>query len=177
MFTALAVIVALVVAIVVIIGTLRRRNRIQGVSHRLTLPYSKRRFLLTKAEKAFYLVLEPAVPQTHIVFPKVRMADVLQVHRNAINRQAHLNRITSKHFDFLICDRQWLEPRLAIELDDVSHGDPARSHRDRFVDSAGRAAALPVLHVPARPAYDQGALSRQIHDLLAAESAPAPSSG
>jgi len=135
-------------------------------------PYAKNRYLLSKAEKSFYLVLRQAVPTDHAIFPKVRVADVLHVRKGASHRQRFVNQITSKHFDFLICDRQWLEPRMAIELDDASHQRSDRSARDRFLVEATSAAGLPLLQCPARSSYNVNNLRAVIARKLNTESVP-----
>lgn len=130
------------------------------------VPFDKRRWLFSKAEKSFFLVLVQAVPPEYAVFPKIRVADVLDVRRGTAKRQSHFNRISAKHFDFLVCDRDAIAPRLAIELDDSSHDASERQARDAFIDRACDAAGLPLLHVPARASYDVRALNRQIIDAL-----------
>lgn len=57
-------------------------------------------------------------------------------------RQAHFNKIRSKHIDFLLCDKESMAPLYAIELDDISHEKESRIERDLFVDSALEAAGL-----------------------------------
>lgn len=131
-----------------------------------SLPYEKRRWLFSKAEKSFYLVLRGCVPEGYVLFAKVRLSDVLNVASGTANRQSHANRIDRKHVDFLICDQQWLEPRLAIELDDRSHERDARRERDSFLERACAAAGLKLLRVPARGAYDQRALRTMIAGTL-----------
>lgn len=158
-----------VVLIVVIIGVRLVRlvlDRPNGETAVPGLSYDKKRFLLTKAEKAFYQVLLPVVPEDHVLFPKVRVADVLNVRSGSEKRQSLQNRISSKHFDFLVCDRKWLEPRMAIELDDASHRSADRQARDAFLDGACEAAGLPLLHIPARSAYDQKALGQEVRKNL-----------
>lgn len=43
--------------------------------------------------------------------------------------------------DFLLCDRESLQPLLAIELDGHSHNRPGHQARDKFVDGVFAAAA------------------------------------
>ena len=148
------------------LGILLRMFRGGGES-REDLPYEKCEYLLTKAEKSFFLVLVQAVPQDHAVFPKTRLADLIKIRKGVEKWQSHFNRISAKHADFVVCDRQWITPRLVIELDDASHGESRRAERDDFIDAALKAAGLPVLHVKARAAYDARELGKQIAELLA----------
>jgi hypothetical protein len=115
------------------------------------LPYSKRKYFFSRAERSFYEVLHRLVPD-HTVFAKVRLSDVVYVNRGTTERQSFLNRIIQKHVDFILCDGA-LSPILAIELDDSSHDSASRSERDEFVDSVLAAAGLPLLHVRAKHGY------------------------
>ena len=123
--------------------------------------------LLTAAERAFYSALCRAVEADWQVFAQVRVADLLTVPRETRNRQSFVSRITSKHVDFVLCDRQTLTPVAALELDDSSHLLANRRQRDIFLDAAFEAAGLPLLRVPVRGSYDAAELHALIHGHLA----------
>lgn len=116
------------------------------------LPYSKRKYLLSPAERSFYEILKRLAPSNHTVFAKVRLADLVFVTKGTPSWQSHFNRISRKHLDFVICNPD-LAPVVAIELDDSSHDEDGRQSRDEFVDQALLAAALPIVHVRARRGY------------------------
>lgn len=115
------------------------------------LPYAKRKYFFSAAERSFYEVLRRAAPN-HTVFAKVRLADVIRVTKGTGAWRSHLNRIDRKHLDFVIC-RADLAPAVAVELDDSSHDEEERAERDQFVDQALAAAALPIVHVRAKHGY------------------------
>lgn len=127
------------------------------------LPYRRKDWLLTKGEKAFYDVLCMAVNvNRHRIFCKVRLSDLLWLPKRAHEQQPRRNRIQSKHVDFVICSADALRPLLVIELDDRSHEREDRRQRDAFVDRALGAAGLPILHVPARAAYDAAQIAAEV---------------
>ncbi|HWB21092.1 MAG TPA: DUF2726 domain-containing protein [Phycisphaerales bacterium] len=133
--------------------------------HATKLAYRRKDYLFTKAERSFFGVLQLAVGNDFLIFSKVRLADVLDSPSGALWR-AHFNRIASKHVDFLICDRDFVRPLLAIELDDSTHGQTKRQERDKFVDEALGSAQLPVLHVPAKYSYDPNDVRARIRATL-----------
>lgn len=139
---------------------LSRFDRKQG------LPYEKRPRLLTEAELAFYRVLHSATAGDWPLFAMVRLADLIQVKPQSSGGQAWQNKIQAKHLDFVLCDPDTLEAKLAIELDDASHEKPDRKARDHFVDQALSAAGLPILRVECAPQYDRGALRKSIREKL-----------
>ncbi len=126
------------------------------------LPYKRKDFLLTKAERSLYGVLNQAVNGRYLIFAKVRLADLVWLPKGTESRQSHFNRIQSKHIDFVICDRDSIRPLVAVELDDASHERDDRVSRDGFVDSALKAAGLPFIRVRARASYDVGEVSQQV---------------
>ena len=133
-----------------------------------SLPYRRKDFLLSRAERSFFGVLQQVVADQYLVFAMVRLADLVYIARGTEKRQSHFNRIQSKHIDFVLCDKDAVRPLLAIELDDSSHKRNDRRDRDSFVDSALQAAGLPLLRVPARKGYNPDDLRQSISDAIGA---------
>lgn len=109
---------------------------------------------MTTAERSFYGVLSLALKDDGFcIFSKVRLADLLYLPNNTINRQAYWNKIQSKHIDFVVCDKKLVKPLLAIELDDSSHSYSERVERDIFVNQALQEAGLNIVRVKAANTY------------------------
>lgn len=126
------------------------------------LPYEPRKAIVTRSELRFYKSLRKAVLDDWEIFAMVRIADLLKVSQSTAKRRVWLNKILSKHIDFVLCDPNTLEALVAIELDDVSHNRPERIERDKFVNLAFESAGLPLLRIPVEPAYK----AREIRDLI-----------
>jgi very-short-patch-repair endonuclease len=129
--------------------------------------FERRGALVTESELRFYRALAAAVGGSWSVFPMVRLADVVKVRKGIIAAQTWRNRTFGKHVDFVLCDNDSLNVRLAIELDDVSHEQPSRQQRDTLVNQALRSAGLPLLRVPVAETYDKIALRKAIDQILA----------
>lgn len=129
-------------------------------------PYRKNESLLTAAERSFFGVLNEAVAGRQLIFAKVRLADLIAIPAGTEGRQSHLNKIQSKHIDFVLCTRDTIAPLLCIELDDASHKRQNRADRDAFLDAALAAAGLPLLHIPAARAYNVATIKQQLDALL-----------
>ena len=130
------------------------------------LPYRKKWYLLSQAELCFYEVLREAAGADLQVFPKVRLLDLLWLPDNLSNRQSYMNRVMSKHVDFVFCHRHIVAPMLVIELDDASHGAGGRMARDGFVNAVLQTAELPILRVPVKSSYNPQELADQIQKAL-----------
>jgi hypothetical protein len=127
-------------------------------------PYRLRDDFLSPSEQSFYLILKNMMGEYLTICPKVSLADVFFVVRPNENMSAY-NQINRKHVDFIICEPKTMKPRFAIELDDSTHQRVDREERDDFVDAVFKAADLPLIHIPARIAYNTtelGLLFKQV---------------
>jgi Protein of unknown function (DUF2726) len=112
-----------------------------------SLPYSKKKFFFSTAQRSLYDILRYLTPD-HSVFANVRLCDLVSVSNESKNWQMSRNQ---KNLDFLICDAT-LAPVIAIELH-PSRARTARKSRDQFVDTALAAAAIPIVRMPAKRSY------------------------
>jgi len=126
-------------------------------------PYERKGVLLSPAEVLFLRSLQSAVREDWVIFSMVRLADIIKVRSKTRKSRTWNNRIQGKHLDFVLCDYETLEVKLAIELDDPSE---PRSDRDRFVYVALTAAGLPLLRVRVQDKYETTALRKDIEDAL-----------
>lgn len=138
-------------------------------------PYSKQPVLFSPAERSFLGVLDQAVGAEYRIFGKVRVADVVAPRNglNASDRQKALNRVSAKHFDFVLCTTDDMAVVCAIELDDRSHRARRRKERDLFLDGLCEAVALPLLRIPAQRGYSVPELKAKLLAAVGAESSPA----
>ncbi len=128
------------------------------------LPYQRREALFTPAEQRFLKVIDQAIDGRYHLFGKVRIADVVEVEPldNGQDWWRHFTKISSKHLDYVLCDRDSLVVVCAIELDDRSHDRPDRQERDRFVDSVCLSAGVPLLHFRLRSSYSVSEVRKRI---------------
>ena len=127
----------------------------QGSAGSIGFPYQPAKTLFSAAERSFLGVLDQAVGSEHRVFGKVRVADVAIVKPGLGKsaRQGALNRIAYKHFDFVVCRASDLTVVCAVELNDKSHSSQRSQARDDLLLKVCQAINLPLLTVPAKPAY------------------------
>lgn len=142
-----------VVLVAVALFFLARRLE-KGKPGRTDFPYQKVAALFSPAERSFLGVLQQAVGNNAAIFGKVRVADVLEpkkgLGRSA--KQTALNKISNKHFDFLLCDKEDVSVACVIELDDGSPTPKGRHTEDEFLKRACEAAGIPLVRIPAQSA-------------------------
>lgn len=157
----LLVIVLVILAAVVVLfalGKLKVPTPSSDTGYRLNGP------LFSPAERSFLGVLIQAVPEENMVLGKVRVADVISP-KKGLSRpkwQSAFNRISAKHFDYVVCDRDTLRVVSAIELNDKSHKGKRRADRDAFLRGACASAGLRLFEFDAKPSYSVVEVRRQL---------------
>src|SRR5690606_6154408 len=126
------IIFAAVIILVFIVVAIKSKTKSSPASR-----YSRKEFLFSPAERSFLGVLEKATSTNYRVFGKIRVADVLEPNKgmDRSNWQRTFNQISSKHFDFLLCEQDTLKIVAVIELDDKSHSKASSIKRDQFLEA------------------------------------------
>ncbi len=167
----LVIIVLAVLALVVVAVTKAK----SGSGSSVGFPYQRAGALFSAAERSFLGVLDQAASPEYRVFGKVRIADVVVLKHglNASARQGALNRVASKHFDFVVCRASDFSVVCAVELNDKSHGSKRGQARDEFVVGVCRAIGLPLLQVPAQRTYAVADICTQLQATIGVTEAAA----
>jgi len=129
------------------------------------LPYERRGVLLSPAEISFLRSLQLAVREDWLIFSMVRLADIIKVRPRTRKFQSWNGRIQGKHLDFVLCDLETLDVKLAIELEDPT-ATTERGRRDRFVSTALAAAGVSLLRVKVQEKYETAMLRKDLEDAL-----------
>jgi hypothetical protein len=165
-------IITAILVLVVVIALIRKTLS----SHPDEFPYIKKDALFSPAERSLYGVLEQAVGTDYRIFGKIRVADLVEVKRNPKHGawQSAFNKISSKHFDFVLCTNDDLRPLLAIELNDKSHQQRSRQERDSFLAGVCNEIGLPLIQLQAKQAYSVIDIREKITGTLGKGSAAVP---
>jgi len=126
-------------------------------------PYNKRIFkkfesktaVMNYSEIKLFRELTRCHSPKYLVFPMVRIEDVIQVKtivRHPKARQALRGRIKSRHFDFVICDGSSL-PLAVVELDGPSHKKSSQKKIDAFKDGLCEAVGIKMFRLPISKTY------------------------
>jgi very-short-patch-repair endonuclease len=162
--------IGLVVLVIVALGALKVLSLSKGGAAKAGV-YYLRKSIFSPAERSFLGILNAIGYEGVSIESKVRLADIFGIKKGLGrgDRQRALNRITSKHVDFLFVQKSDGRPILGIELDDGSHNEEDRIERDEFVDSVFASAGLSILHFTAKAAYDPMEVRRSIDQALAVQ--------
>lgn len=109
-------------------------------------PYRLREYFLSTPEIALLRLLQQMVGERYVICPKVALTDIFTIVRP--NENVHFyNKIFRKHVDFLLCDRQTLQPAIAIELVKPIGRAETRPN-DQFMEDIFLREGVPLVHVP-----------------------------
>lgn len=108
---------------------------------------------MNKSEMAFFFELQKQLPTGYYVFPKMRIADLIDP-IEGWKRKARVYKILPKHVDFTICDA-YFKPIVAIEVNGESHHRYDRKKRDELVKKIFADAELPLQFVNVGTSFEQ----------------------
>jgi len=128
--------------------------------------YEKKRFFMSRPEHECYDALMAAVGKDYYVFPQVHLSVILNHKIKGQNWYGALRHIDEKSIDFVLCDKNYIEPRLAIELDDHTHEREDRKERDGEVERILSRAGLPLMRLENHGHFDSVILARKIEDIF-----------
>ena len=115
--------------------------------------YKKRYSVMNKSEAAFFFELEKQLPAGYHIFPKMRIADLM----DAVDGRGFYfrrNQILPKHVDFVVCDDKF-RPMVAIEVNGDSHQRPDRIARDDLVKEIFADAQIPLEMVNVGASFEE----------------------
>jgi len=128
-----------------------------------SMPYLRNETLFSDGERSFFEVLSlVAKDNDYLLFAKVRLAELLVIPKGVPNWITHWNRISSKHVDFVVCDRDSTEPLVVVELDDSADERPKTTEKDSFLEEALDSAGLPLLRIKVADSYNPKELAEKI---------------
>ncbi|WP_448568906.1 DUF2726 domain-containing protein [Thalassotalea ganghwensis] len=156
------VLVLLFLFIIIIGFVFLSKNLNKPISYRQNGP------LFSPAERSFLGVLDSAVSEHYRIFGKVRVADVLSPQKG-LNRkdwQIAFNRISAKHFDYVLCNKDSLDLVAVIELDDKSHNKKSVKKRDAFLNSICEMANLKLIRFPAKASYSIVEIKQTVENII-----------
>ncbi|MEJ0053287.1 MAG: DUF2726 domain-containing protein [bacterium] len=154
------------IIIVIAVALAISRGGFADVAEKAKYRYNRKNFFLTRAEHECYDALVAAVGAEYRIFAQVHLPTLVDHTVRGQDWRAALAHINRKSVDFVLCDKAYLSPKLAIELDDKSHERPDRQERDREVERILREAAVPLLRLENHGHFAPDELKRLIENAL-----------
>src|SRR3989344_4532815 len=137
-----------------------------GAKEKAKYSYKRKQFFLTAAEHKCYDALVAAVGADYYVFAQVHLPTLLAHTVRGQDWRAAFAHINRKSVDFVLCDKVYISPKLAIELDDKSHERPDRIERDVEVERILKEAGIPLLRLENHGNFNPSDIARRIQESL-----------
>ena len=161
--------VGVAVIIVLGLGLFFLKGEFSESEEKTKYRYNRKNFFLTRAEHECYDTLVEAVGTEYRIFAQVHLPSLVEHTVRGQGWRAALAHINRKSVDFVLCDKAYLSPKLAIELDDKSHERPDRQDRDREVERILREARVPLLRLENRGSFNANEIAQRIKEVLETE--------
>jgi hypothetical protein len=133
-----------------------------GTAVRPVFPYSARPRFFSRSEGLLYMSLQEAFGSRYLIFPNVRLADICADPRD----QGALNRISSRHVDFVLCQPGTFGIIAAIELDGWSHSLPKQIASDQFKDDLFEQIRVPLIRYRAESLPNPAELAHSLAQVV-----------
>jgi len=105
------------------------------------LPFKRKEFLMNIPERKFFKELQKIIPNNYIAFPQVLLSSIVNVTSSRKDFWKYQNKINRKTIDYVIFEKPYFKPVLAIEYDGKTHDRQDRIDRDikvkNILDSSG----------------------------------------
>lgn len=128
--------------------------------------YKRKPFFLSRAEHECYDALVQAVGKDYLIFAQVHLPTIVDHKVPGQSWIGAFRHVNGKSVDFVLCDRAYISPKLAIELDDKTHERPDRQDRDHEVERILRTAGVPLLRLTNNGRFDPNDLVAKIKTAL-----------
>jgi very-short-patch-repair endonuclease len=128
--------------------------------------YKQKNFFMSRAEHECYDALFIAVGEKYHIFPQVHLPSIIDNKVVGQNWKGAFRHISQKSVDFVLCDKSYISPKLAIELDDRTHERQDRKDRDGEVERILKDAKLPLLRLENYGRFNPNELLKKINIVL-----------
>jgi len=164
--TTLIIFIAVIVVGFVLIKNYFPENISENKKSKPLYNYKRKYFLISRPEHEFFDILVEVMGNKYYVFPQIHLSNILDNKIVGQNWKGAFRHIDEKSVDYVICDKAYIKPLLAIELDDRTHEKEDRKERDaevkRILDQVG----LPFLIFENHGSFNKEEIKKIISEKL-----------
>lgn len=134
--------------------------------NKLLYKYKRKNFLITAPEHKLFDILVEILGNQYHVFTQVHLPTIFEHKIKGQSWKGAFSHINQKSVDFVICDKAYIKPLLAIELDDRTHEREDRKERDEEVEQIFQEAGMPLLRIPNTENFNKEEIKRLVLEKL-----------
>lgn len=132
--------------------------------------YKKKDFLMTRAEHEFFDILVSVIAKdfgnNYYVFPQIHISTLVDWKSWGQNWRGAKGSVDRYSVDYVLCDKNYIKPILAIELDDSSHERKDRVIRDKKIEGILKMVGLPLLRFENHGIFNNNEIAIRLKDFL-----------
>lgn len=128
--------------------------------------YKRKEFLLNIPERKFFEHIQQIIPDKYVIFPQVVLSSIVNVNSSTRRFWTYRNKINKKTIDFVIFEKPYFKPVLAIEYDGKTHDRPDRRERDNFVRKTLKSAGIKIIHIKHSDNIDFEIIKEELNETI-----------
>lgn len=156
------IIFAVIVGVIVVAVEVMKGKKTDDEKEPKQYQYKQKNFFMSRAEHECFDAILKAVGNEYHIFPQVHLSSIVDNKVTGQNWKGAFKHISQKSVDFVLCDKAYISPKLAIELDDKTHERPDRIERDSEVERILKDAGLPLLRLENNGGFNPQELAEKI---------------
>lgn len=160
----LIIALGVLILIVIAIRVFELLARGEVFSSKPKYQYGRKDFIMTRAEHECYAALVAEMGADYFFFPQIHLDAIVYPKNTRKDRLYAFRHINQKSLDFVACDKKYIRPLFAIELDDKTHNQPKRIERDKEVERILHGAGIPLIRIENRGRFDQKELAQLVQN-------------
>lgn len=130
-------------------------------------PFKRKKYFLTILEKKLFILLQEYVVDKEIlIFPQLHLSTLLEVKEDNNDLVGKFNWINKLYVDFVLFDKNTIQPLLVIELNDSTHFWNTRKARDEFVKKALNSNNINLLTITNEDTKNKDVIFTQLDEKL-----------
>jgi len=142
-FLFLLFLIIVIVALKIITLKLKDKSKIKKEHY----PFRKKDFLLNISERKLFEALLQRMPINYVIYPQIKLNSIVQFSGENKLFRGYQNKIDRKTLDFVIFEKKYLKPILAIEYDGPTHSRKDRKTNDNFKNNVLAKAGIKLIRI------------------------------
>ena len=155
-----------VVVLLILKNLTRTKNKDSVGKPTIEYHYRRKDFIMTRSEHDFFDILAKGLGDRFYIFPQVNISSILDHKVKGQDWRAARAHINRRSVDYVICDKSYVRPLVAIELDDPTHDREDRQKRDLDVNRLFEEVGLPLVRFSNTREMDNADIIQRISEKL-----------
>jgi hypothetical protein len=151
-------IIFLIIIFLIVAFAIMQKAQKQNIRKKINYEYELKDSFFTKTEQNFLKFLKNIIKNKDVeIYGQTRLADIIKVKKGLDNskRTTLFNKIKSKHFDYVLVDKNNYSVICVIELQDKSHNKKTSKINDEFKKNVCEIVGLELVEIWNKKNYNE----------------------